>query len=122
MHARLCLGFFVTSLMAACVLFFIAGLVPIRADAAAPDPVAGQKFARIECGGCHAVAEKPGKQPPPQAQGAAPHFATLARDPAMTEAKIRETLKLPHGSMANLVVSEKDTANIISYIETLQSH
>jgi mono/diheme cytochrome c family protein len=100
-------------------LICAAVLLPM-ANAAAPDPVSGRKYAQIQCGGCHVIAEKKGKAPPSPVEGAAPRFAVMARDPIMTPEKIRETLKLPHGSMANLVVSEKDTENIISYIASLR--
>lgn len=105
----------IAALSAICASFYIATVF-----AAVPDPVAGRKFAQIECGGCHVIAEKDGKAPPPRIDRAAPRFAALALDPAMTPEKIRATLKMPHGSMANLVISEKDTDNIISYIATLR--
>jgi mono/diheme cytochrome c family protein len=98
----------------------IAAVTVTARSAPVPDPVAGKKYAQIECAGCHVITEKRGKRPPQREQGAAPHFATIAHDPAMTPEKIRETLKLPHGSMANLVVSEKDTENILSYIGSLR--
>ena len=86
----------------------------------APDLGSGRKFARTECGGCHVVVAEKGKQPPPRTVGAAPHFVAIARDPAMTEAKIRQTLRLPHGSMNNIMLTETDTANIIGYIQSLR--
>lgn len=98
----------------------IAAVTVTARGAPVPDPVAGKKYAQIECAGCHVITDKRGKRPPQREQGAAPHFSTIAHDPSMTAAKLRETLKLPHGSMANLVVSEKDTENILSYIGSLR--
>lgn len=103
-----------------CSVAIVAAGLFASAAMAAPDAAAGRKFAQTECGGCHVVTEKAGKAPPPREQGVAPHFATVARDPAMTDDKIRETLRLPHGNMANLLISERDTLNIISYIGTLR--
>jgi hypothetical protein len=87
---------------------------------AAPDAEAGRKFAHVECGGCHVVTDRSKKEPPPREQGVTPQFKTIARDPAMTDDKIRETLRLPHGNMANLLISERDTLNIIAYIASLR--
>jgi len=85
-----------------------------------PDPVEGLKYAKTECGNCHVVNDQSGKAPPKKIEGAAPHFKTIAYDPEMTVEKIRETLKLPHGAMANLVLAEKDIENIIGYIVSLR--
>lgn len=103
-----------------------AGIIILAASAfvstamAAPDAAAGRKFAQVECGGCHVVVDKSKKAPPPREQGAAPHFRTIANDPNMTDDKIRETLRLPHGNMANLLISERDTLNVIAYISSLR--
>lgn len=104
----------------AMIVGVIAAVTVTARGAPIPDPVAGKKYAQIECAGCHVINEKRGKRPPQREQGAAPYFSTIAHDPAMTAEKIRETLKLPHGSMANLVVSEKDAENILSYIGSLR--
>jgi len=89
--------------------------------ASVPDPVAGRKFAQIECGRCHVIDERPGKEPPPKVSGAAPPFETLAHDPDMTVDKMRQTLRLPHGAMATVLVADKDIDNIISYIVSLST-
>ena len=89
--------------------------------ASAPDPVTGRKFAQVECGMCHFVEEQKGKMPPPRVAGAAPHFKIIALDPALTAEKIRQTLRLPHGSMDNVLLAEKDVDNIVSYIEGLRT-
>jgi mono/diheme cytochrome c family protein len=89
--------------------------------AGVPDPVSGRKFAQVECGQCHVVEDKRDKEPPPRQPGAAPHFQTLATDPEMTVEKMRDTLRLPHGEMANVLVAEKDIENILSYIISLRA-
>jgi len=86
-----------------------------------PDPVAGKKFAEVECGRCHVVDPLPGKAPPERIPGAAAPFKTMAFDPEMTVDKIRDSLRLPHGAMANVLVAEKDIDNIISYIVALRT-
>jgi mono/diheme cytochrome c family protein len=88
-----------------------------------PDPVKGYKLSQVECGGCHAVDPEPGKRVrelPARAPGAAPHFKVIAFDPAMTPEKIRDTVRLPHGEMSNVLVADEDITNIISYIGSLR--
>ncbi len=101
-------------------LFFVASSPDSSHAASAPDPVAGRKFAQFECGTCHVVDVQKDKAPPPRVAGAAPHFKIIATDPAMTTDKIRSTLRLPHGSMTNVLLAEKDVNNIISYIVSLR--
>jgi mono/diheme cytochrome c family protein len=104
----------------AAVLCAFAAPLPVMA-AGVPDPVSGQKFAQIECGQCHIVEDRRDKAPPPRQPGAAPHFQTIAFDPEMTVDKIKDTLRLPHGEMANVLLAEKDIDNIISYIVSLRA-
>ena len=96
------------------------GLAPAKA-AGIPDPAEGRKFAQIECGRCHIIDLRKGKAPLAHVEGAAPAFQTMAYDPTMTADKIRETLRLPHGAMANVLLAEKDVDNIIGYIVTLRA-
>ncbi len=102
------------------VILLSAGAPCMSYAASVPDPVSGKKFAQIECGRCHVIDEERGKTPPAKTPGAAPHFKTIAFDPEMSVEKIRDTLKLPHGSMANVLLAEKDIDNIISYIVGLR--
>jgi len=100
----------------------LCALAPFSAIAAGvPDPVSGRKFAQIECGQCHVIEDRPGREPPPRQPGAAPDFVTLAYDPEMTLEKMRDSLRLPHGQMANVLVAEKDIENILSYIVSLRA-
>lgn len=108
-------SFIVAAILCASIMGGSAGYA-----ASVPDPAQGLKFAKIECGNCHVVEQEAGKMPPKRVEGAAPHFKTIAYDPEMTADKIRETLRLPHGAMANLVLAEKDIENIISYIVSLR--
>ena len=64
-----------------------------------PDPAEGRKFAQIECGRCHIIEPQKGKAPPKHVEGAAPAFHTIAYDLEMTADKIREALRLPHGTL-----------------------
>jgi mono/diheme cytochrome c family protein len=88
-----------------------------------PDPALGYKLSQVECGNCHVVDPQPGKtlaELPAKSPGAALPFKAIAFDPEMTVDKIRDTLRLPHGEMANVLVAEKDIDNIISYILSLR--
>jgi len=81
-----------------------------------PDPSTGKMVAQMKCADCHAITLKEGKEIPPRVQGKAPAFATIAHDPEVTADKLRETLRLPHGAMSNVLLTEKDVDNVISYI------
>ena len=94
-------------------------LVPLSSQAAGiADPMAGKKLAQMECVNCHVIENVSDKSAAPRTPGEAPYFRSIAFE--MTPDKIRETLKLPHGEMANILLTEKDIDNIIMYIEGLR--
>lgn len=76
------------------------------------DTAAGRALALQSCAGCHVVAER---QPRPGMDGA-PAFATLARDPAVTETSLRVFLQTPHRRMPNLILSNREIDDVVSYI------
>ena len=77
-----------------------------------------RRLIEYKCGGCHIVGVRDALPTAPT--GAAPHFAALAHDPGMTVAKMRRSLRLPTGSMVNVLLTERDIDDIISYIVSLK--
>lgn len=96
-------------------------LLPLSSQAAGiPAPVEGKKLAQMECLQCHVIENVVDKSTTPLSPGQAPHFHSIALDPKMTTEKIRATLKLPHGEMANILLTEKDIDHLIMYIEGMR--
>lgn len=99
-------------------LAVLSAMAPIFASAPAAaadlpgDAAAGRGIALQSCAGCHVVAER---QPRPGMDGA-PAFVTLARDPAVTETSLRVFLQTPHRRMPNLILSNQEIDDVISYI------
>jgi mono/diheme cytochrome c family protein len=100
-------------LIAACLLLAAA---PARSQGLTGDAVAGRALALQTCATCHAVADR---QAQPAMDGV-PAFATLARDPAVTEPRLRAFLQNPHGQMPNLALSRREIDDVVSYILSLR--
>jgi cytochrome c len=90
-----------------------AGLPP------AGDPVAGLKVARTQCATCHVVVVS-AKGVKKRVSGAPPDFLAIAQNPKNDAETLREILRFPHGRMSNVLLTRKDTANVISYIASLK--
>jgi cytochrome c len=99
---------------AACL---IVAAVPASAQPYPGDPEAGRVFAINTCSSCHVVAAR---QAQPSTD-AVPTFATIARDPATTETRLRVFLQTPHARMPDLILSRAETDDLISYILSLRS-
>ena len=80
-----------------------------------------RRFAQTQCGACHIV-EKPKREfSVYRTAGAPPSFYALASDPAMTTTKMRRSLRLPSGNMANLLLTDADIDGLITYIVSLRT-
>tara|TARA_R110000868_G_scaffold159801_1_gene389003 strand:- start:869 stop:1201 length:333 start_codon:yes stop_codon:yes gene_type:complete len=76
-----------------------------------------QQLAQSICAECHVVERaSPAAKVRPRIDGAPPDFATVANDPAMTPEHLRRFLKLPHGAMNNVLLSEDDISALINVI------
>ena len=80
------------------------------------DATAGRALAIGTCSGCHAVAQD---QPRPATDGV-PAFLTLARDPAITELRLRAILQTPHARMPSIMLSRREVDDVISYILSMR--
>lgn len=70
------------------------------------------------CSGCHAVAA----EQPRSATDAAPAFITLARDPSITERSLPVFLGTPHARMPSVPLTQREIADITSYVLSLRTN
>lgn len=95
----------------------VAGALALAAGPAAAqaaDPVEGERLARAWCSQCHVVGDGVAK-----AADAGPTFATLAKDPAKSEAALRSFLQHPKPPMPPLELSRRDIDHLVAYIKSL---
>lgn len=91
-------------------------VAPVRAADLPGDVAAGRSIALRSCVSCHALDER---RPQPGMDGA-PSFDSLARDPAVTEISLRAFLQTPHSRMPDLILSNREIDDVISYIFSLR--
>ena len=80
------------------------------------DPAAGLKYARAICADCHDVEREYDEM----AAFYGPAFVELAALPTTTEMSLKVFLRTPHENMPNLILSDRERDNVISYILSLK--
>jgi mono/diheme cytochrome c family protein len=80
------------------------------------DPAAGLEYARAICADCHDVE----REWDDLAAFYGPAFVDIAAMPSTTVMSLRVFLRTPHENMPNLILSEQDRDNVISYILSLK--
>src|SRR5262245_4754656 len=97
-------------------LLLVLSLVVCAVEPALPaDANNGERLARRWCSPCHVVASDQ-RNP----TGEAPPFATIARRPDFSEAKIAFFLLDPHPKMPDMGLSRAEAADLTAYIGTLK--
>ncbi len=86
---------------------------PGMAAEAAGDPAAGKKVTEFLCRNCHDVS---GNERPKSPPGGAPAFFEIAQSQATTTASVRKLLRLPHGRMTNVHLTDKEIDDAAAYI------
>lgn len=81
------------------------------------DPAKGRAFALEACTPCHVVAAD---QLSPRRFSVAPDFAAIANTSGMTESALHAFLSTPHPTMPNLILSQKEQDDVITYILSLK--
>lgn len=104
-------------ILAAMMLMALA--TPAYAQMPTGDALAGRALAERVCAQCHAV-QLGQPQRPGQGAADAPSFATIAADPASTEIRLRVFLRNPHSRMPDLILTQRETDDVISYIHSLR--
>ena len=85
---------------------------PSLAQSAPGSPEIGRATAAAICSNCHLVEAS---QTKPFVDGV-PSFEELAKDPAVTETRLRGFLARPHPAMPDPQLSRQEIDNIVSYI------
>lgn len=91
-----------------------ASLILPVGTAGAQDPLAGSEVAQAQCANCHQI----GRDPQGTA-ATAPSFAAIAATKGMTQLSIQVFLRTSHRGMPNYVLSEREIADVASYVMSL---
>ena len=94
------------------VLLMLAASVPALGQEEAALAEEGRRIARQACADCHGGE---GRKP----VLGAPDFAEVAPMPSTTATSIRVFLKTPHGTMPDLILSEREVDALAAYILSL---
>ena len=78
---------------------------------------AGHAFAREACNSCHIVEAE---QRSPRLLSVGPAFRDIANTPGVTAIALRAFLTSSHPRMPNLILTPKETADVIAYILSLR--
>jgi len=93
-----------------------AGLCVLAPAAHGQTPAAiarGQEIAERACGGCHAIAGRPGST----VQGtAAPSFGAIAGRPNQTSQRLQSFIMTPHRPMPGIPLSLAEVNDVVAYI------
>jgi mono/diheme cytochrome c family protein len=95
--------------------FVLTALTAFTASAQAGNPAAGRRLALSVCANCHVVPESRRES----AMDAAPTFAAIANDPAMTDDRLRRFLIQPHSQMPPIVIARQEIEDVIAYLRTI---
>jgi mono/diheme cytochrome c family protein len=80
------------------------------------DPAAGLEYARAVCSDCHDVE----REWDDLAAFYGPAFVDIAAMAATTELSLTVFLQTPHENMPNLILSDRERADVIAYILSLK--
>jgi mono/diheme cytochrome c family protein len=93
------------------------GLWAAQAHAQEPgDARAGRGVARRICAECHAIQPQQAVSPNPFA----PHFEYIAGIDGMTSIALNVALQRSHLTMPNIILTPKETRDVVSYILSLR--
>ena len=90
-------------------------------SAAAADPAAAVVIVQSICGSCHDVSGAKPKQERPRTPGVPPAFYTIAQDPSHTVEWFGRFMRMPHGQMDNVVLTQSDIDNVSAYILAMRN-
>jgi mono/diheme cytochrome c family protein len=101
-------------LLASLLTLSLVTSVPLRAEDG--DVSAGHAYAQSVCAACHAVEKNSALSRDPEA----PPFAQIARSEGITGLALTVILRTPHRHMPDLLIPEKEKADVIAYILSLR--
>lgn len=76
----------------------------------------GREIARTWCAACHVVDDAAAA-----GSDAAPPFAVIAKDPAISPDRLRTWLADPHPPMPNLALDREEIEALVAYIDSLRT-
>ena len=79
----------------------------------------GKAVATRVCAGCHDVSDDL-KAAGARRPGVPPPFLTVAGSPALNAGKLGEFLRTPHGEMDNLVMTRRESDDVVAFIMSLR--
>src|SRR3954468_15898852 len=82
----------------------------------AADTSAGASLAHMVCASCHDVSPMKPRRAEIRTPAVPPAFYAIAQDPAHTAEWFMRFLRLPHGKMDNVVLTQPDIDNVSAYI------
>jgi cytochrome c553 len=91
-----------------------------HAQAGSDSPMSGKATSQMLCSRCH---DTTGSKFTGRTldDGSAPPFALIAQDPKMTPKALRTFLRLPHGKMAVLTLTQAEVDGLIAYIDSFDA-
>lgn len=99
------------------ICFILIGLSAQALAATQADTSGGESIARRSCSNCH---DTSGKTPPASPPGGAPPFITVAQSQETTDEKLQKFLRLPHGRMNNILLTDHEIDEVVEYILSLK--
>lgn len=106
-----------TLLLIAAVLVPASVSMPAISAQSSGDAAEGKRVAEFLCKNCHDVS---GSERPKNPPGGAPAFFEVAQSPDTTAQSLQKFLRLPHGSMINILLTGKERDDVIAYISSLK--
>lgn len=79
----------------------------------------GKTVATRVCAGCHDVSDDL-KAAPNRRPGVPPPFLTVAASPDLNAVELGKFLRFPHGEMDNLVMTRRESDDVVAYIMSLR--
>lgn len=90
--------------------------MPAAAQRFPGNPEAGHAVAQRSCAQCHLIGDGEGHS----AADNVPTFATLARNPSMTESRLEGFMQVPHPRMPEPALTRREIDDVASYILSLR--
>ena len=101
-----------------CVLLAaLLGPVAAMAQGLPGDPRQGRALSLSVCADCHSI----DKGAPDAEPGSAPSFQAIADNPTMTPLALRVFFATPHADMPDLILTRRETDDVIAYIVSLRN-
>lgn len=103
-------------IVVASLVFSVFDWAPARAQALAPDAIAGRELAAKLCSNCH-LTDDVGPTAP---RADVPSFVAIANSPRTTSETLAAAIILPHPEMPGIALTRAEIRHLIAYIVSLK--